>query len=275
MSPGPEIQSYFRQVATNAASVRTSGSAPRSRRRDTGTGSGGCGTADGEEVFDVLITATGVLRVPRYPTSRGSTASRGRRFTPSRWDHSVSLPDKRIGIDRHGLDRRADHRGARRKVRGLKIFQRTPQWVFPTPNLRYSRTHQGGAAAVARPEHGRLSLLASRYIENAFGRATVEPGWQRRLVSAMCRWNLQFSVRDPELRRRLTPDYQAMCKRRCSLGTTTKSCRSRVSNSSRRNRPRRAERRRHRRRYAARTRCARAGNRVRRPCLRSPDEDRR
>ena len=29
----------------------------------------------------------------------------------------------------------------------------------------------------------------------------------------MCRWNLRLSVRDPELRRRLTPDYQAMCKR--------------------------------------------------------------
>ncbi len=29
----------------------------------------------------------------------------------------------------------------------------------------------------------------------------------------MCRLNLQLSVRDPALRRKLTPDYHAMCKR--------------------------------------------------------------
>lgn len=43
-------------------------------------------------------------------------------------------------------------------------------------------------------------------------RAVVQPGWQRRLISAVCRWNLR-TVRDPELRRKLTPDYQPMCKR--------------------------------------------------------------
>jgi len=42
--------------------------------------------------------------------------------------------------------------------------------------------------------------------ENFFARAMVEPGWQRRLVSALCRWNLNLLVRDRELRRRLTPE---------------------------------------------------------------------
>ena len=52
------------------------------------------------------------------------------------------------------------------------------------------------------------------YIEHAsLGRAAVEPCWQRRMLTALCRWNLRLSVRDPELRRKLTPDYHAMCKR--------------------------------------------------------------
>jgi cation diffusion facilitator CzcD-associated flavoprotein CzcO len=40
----------------------------------------------------------------------------------------------------------------------------------------------------------------------------VQPGWQRRLISWICRMNLR-TVRDRELRRRLTPDYEPMCKR--------------------------------------------------------------
>ena len=43
-------------------------------------------------------------------------------------------------------------------------------------------------------------------------RALIEPGWQRSLVSWVCRRHLK-SVKDPELRRRLTPDYRPMCKR--------------------------------------------------------------
>ena len=38
------------------------------------------------------------------------------------------------------------------------------------------------------------------------------------MMSALCRWNLRLSVRDPELRRKLTPDYHAMCKRQVLAG---------------------------------------------------------
>jgi len=37
-------------------------------------------------------------------------------------------------------------------------------------------------------------------------------------VSALCRWNLNLSVRDRALRRKLTPDYHAMCKRIVAAG---------------------------------------------------------
>lgn len=43
------------------------------------------------------------------------------------------------------------------------------------------------------------------YIENSLGRATVERCWQRRLMSPKGRRNLRLSVRNPELRRKLTP----------------------------------------------------------------------
>jgi cation diffusion facilitator CzcD-associated flavoprotein CzcO len=56
------------------------------------------------------------------------------------------------------------------------------------------------------------------FFEHALAPAVVAPGWQRRLVSALCRWNLRLSVRDPGLRRSLTPDHHAMCKRLAMSG---------------------------------------------------------
>ena len=210
--PGAEIHAYFRQFATERGIYRhiRFGADVSSARFESGRWR--VATAAGEEVFDVVITATGVLRVPRYPDIPGLDTFSGPVFHSARWDHSVSLPDKRIGLigtGSTGVQITAELGG---KTRELNVFQRTPQWVFPIPNPRYSRLTK---AAIARWPG--LSMVGYRFWQNFYERifavAMVEPSWQRRLVTALCRWHLRLAVRDPELRRSLTPDYQAMCKR--------------------------------------------------------------
>lgn len=212
MSPGPEIQAYFRQVATERGirpHIRFGTDVTSARYRD---GMWWIGTTDGEEAFDILITATGFLRVPRYPDLPGLHTFAGPSFHSARWDHSVSLPDKRIGLvgtGSTGVQITAELGG---NVSELTVFQRTPQWVLPTPNLRYSRLTK--AVLQRWPALNKVGYRFWQfYIENAVGRAAVEPCWQRRLLAALCKWNLRLSVRDPDLRHRLTPDYHAMCKR--------------------------------------------------------------
>jgi cation diffusion facilitator CzcD-associated flavoprotein CzcO len=217
MPPGPEIQAYFRGFADERgvrSRIRFGEDVTSARYGD---GMWWVTTGSGEEAFDVLVTATGVLRVPRYPTIRGLDAFSGTTFHSARWDHSVSLHDNRIGLigtGSTGVQITSELGG---KVQRLKIFQRTPQWVCPTPNMRYRRYTKS-----ALRRWPVLNGLAYRfwqgYFENVFGRAVVEPCWQRRLVAAMCRWNLRFSVRDPNLRRKLTPHDEAMCKRQVVAG---------------------------------------------------------
>ena len=131
MSPGVEIHDYFRQVA-NERGIRPHirfGTEVTSAKYENGQWR--VTTPAGEEAYDVLITATGVLRVPRYPDIPGLETFAGPSFHSSRWDHAVSLPDKRIGLigtGSTGVQITAELGG---KVRELKIFQRTPQWVFP------------------------------------------------------------------------------------------------------------------------------------------------
>src|SRR6266436_3767569 len=56
-------------------------------------------TSEGDQgEFDVVITATGILHHPVYPDIAGVKDFKGVAFHSSRWDHSVSLKGKRVGI---------------------------------------------------------------------------------------------------------------------------------------------------------------------------------
>lgn len=138
LPPGPEIQQYFRQVATERGlrhHIRFGTDVTDATYRD---GRWWVATAAGVEAFDVLVTATGILRIPRYPDIEGLDTFAGPMFHSSRWDHSVSLPDKRIGLigtGSTGVQITAELGG---EVRQLKVFQRSAQWICPWPNPEVS-----------------------------------------------------------------------------------------------------------------------------------------
>lgn len=217
LPPGPEIQAYFQQVADERA-IRPHikfGAEVISARYDDERWR--ITTDDSEETFDVLVTATGVLRVPRYPDIPGQESFAGPVFHSAEWDHSVTLRDKRVGLigtGSTGIQIIAELGG---KVSRLTVFQRTAQWVFPMPNPHYSPLIQ--AALTRWPRLNGLGYwFWGLVVRRIFGRAPIRPGFQRRLVQTLCRWNLRLSVRDPQLRAKLTPKDQPMCKRQIMAG---------------------------------------------------------
>ena len=210
-SPGAEIWEYFDRVATEhglrdrirfeteIVSARHEGGRWRLR------------TADGaEDEADFLVSATGFLHHPRYPEIEGLDSFEGASFHSARWDHSVPLEGRRIGVIGTGSTGVQIVTALAGVGSSLTMFQRTAQWILPYPNSRYSRVTR--ALHRRFPSFDRLAFRATQRQFEAFSHALTRPGWARRLISFACRANLR-TVRDPELRRKLTPPYQPMCKR--------------------------------------------------------------
>jgi cation diffusion facilitator CzcD-associated flavoprotein CzcO len=210
-SPGPEIFGYFRWLTAKyqLTDVIRFGvdivDARFAESRWLLT------TAAGEEIsHDFLIAATGVLREPRTPDIDGLSDFHGPVMHSARWNHAVDLTGKRVAVIGTGSTGVQIVCGLADSVERLDLFQRSAQWILPLPNPRYRRW--------TGPMHRRAPVLSSiaYYVYHlAFewlARALVKPGWRRRLMSSACRANLR-TVRDPDLRRRLTPDYQPMCRR--------------------------------------------------------------
>ena len=212
-SYGPDIQAYMQQVADdfgvtrrvrfNTPVVDLTYQAPRWQLT----------TGDGRQRhYDVVITATGLLHHPAYPDIPGLNHFEGMSFHSARWDHSIDLNGRRVGIIGTGSTACQIVGAITPKVSRMTVFQRTPHWLSPLPQVEYS--------ALQSTLYAKLPLLqkCSYYyyfylLVWLFSSATVGNTLTQRLLSWVCRRHLEKQVSDPELRRRLTPDYQATCKR--------------------------------------------------------------
>ena len=210
-SPGGEIQGYFRGIADRFAlrdRIRFGTEIVSARFVD---GRWALRTdAGAETTVDFLISACGVLHHPRIPEIAGLDDFGGHAFHSARWDHRVELRGRRIaviGTGSTGVQLVCGLAGVAGKV---MLFQRTAQWVVPLPNPRYSRFTRIAHRAV--PWLDRLVYLANGLFFEVFAGALTKPGLRRRLIGALCRANLR-TVRNPDLRQALTPDYKPMCKR--------------------------------------------------------------
>ena len=106
-------------------------------------------TAEGERHhFDVLVSAVGLFTRPLLPDLAQEEPFTGTVMRSARWDHSIPLAGKRIAVLGTGSTA-SQLLPELAKVAG-KVYsvQRSPTWILPKPDRRYTRRERWAFAHV-------------------------------------------------------------------------------------------------------------------------------
>jgi cation diffusion facilitator CzcD-associated flavoprotein CzcO len=167
-------------------------------------------TADDTISAQVLVAGTGPLHEPSMPAVPGLDRFEGKTFHSAEWDHDHDLTGERVAVVGTGASAIQFVPRIQPKVSRMHVFQRTPPWIMPHPDRALSPLEHRIYRALPSAQ---LAMRAAVY----WARETFVLGFMDRrfakLPQRVALKHLRDQVPDPELRRKLTPDYTIGCKR--------------------------------------------------------------
>jgi cation diffusion facilitator CzcD-associated flavoprotein CzcO len=167
-------------------------------------------TSGGSYSSTFLVSAHGPLAEPKLPDIPGIASFQGTLFHSSRWNHDFDLTGKRVAVIGTGASAVQFVPAIQSKVKDMTIFQRTAPWIVPRMNRKYTSNELG------RFRHLPITQQWSRfkmYWQREFSVLGFYNPRMEKLAAKLARGHLEAQVSDPELRQKLTPNYQMGCKR--------------------------------------------------------------
>ena len=157
-----------------------------------------------------VVSAAGALHLPSYRTSRGPLVRR--RLVPlGAVGPTCDLTGLRVAVIGTGASAIQFVPEIAAQAAHLTVFQRTPPWIHPRPDVEIPARLRAAFNAVpltARAVRDAIYLLMeARALGFAVNPKLMAP------LERMARRHLASQVADPALRARLTPDYTIGCKR--------------------------------------------------------------
>jgi cation diffusion facilitator CzcD-associated flavoprotein CzcO len=182
-------------------------------RFDEAAGAWSLTTEAGERVSArVVVSGVGGLVDPAFPDIKGHESFAGEICHTARWNHDYDLAGKRVAVIGTGASAVQVVPTIAPQLAKLSVFQRTPGWVMPKPDKQYSERAKKNYARFP------LALRLSRFVKYWLSEITgplvfLDSKRLSKIGEAASRAHLKACVKDPELRARLTPDFQFGCKR--------------------------------------------------------------
>ncbi|QIS22483.1 flavin-containing monooxygenase [Nocardia terpenica] len=168
-------------------------------------------TTKGAFTADILVSAVGALCEPNLPDIKGINDFRGEIFHSARWDQDADLTGKRVAVIGTGASAIQIVPSIAPAVAHLDVYQRTAPWLLPRVDRPYTLPER--LAFKYLPGVQRISRAAIYAVRETqvVGLAKFPPAMLA--LEAVARAKLRYEVRDPELRRKVTPNFRIGCKR--------------------------------------------------------------
>jgi len=162
-------------------------------------------------LFDVVVSAVGLLNVPRYPDWPGLESFHGPKFHTARWEHQHDLTNKRVAVVGIGSSAAQVVPAIAKTAGQVTMFAREPAYVVPKNDR-----------VLTPAERARLGGRWGRHIERARMFWQIERGMsvrnpqsqqQRDARAGFLRYRDQVFKDRSDLSDAMTPDYPFACKR--------------------------------------------------------------
>jgi cation diffusion facilitator CzcD-associated flavoprotein CzcO len=213
-SPQAEILRYLHQVADGQdvrALVSTSTRVTECRFDDDRSRWTVSTEAGDRFEADAVILATGQLNRPSIPGLPGHDRFTGHAFHSARWDHDYELAGKRVAVVGTGASAVQFVPPVAEQAKQLTVFQRTANWMLARENRVYPPWLRRLVEAVPP-----INWVRRRYLFYYCEMLTMSirhPRTFGRILGLRSRLFMQRQVPDPELRRKVIPNYTFGCKR--------------------------------------------------------------
>jgi cation diffusion facilitator CzcD-associated flavoprotein CzcO len=165
------------------------------------------------EEFDAVVCAIGQLHKPMTPAIPGAGMFRGPTFHSAQWNHDVSLEGRNVCCIGNAASALQFIPRIAPLCKKLTVFQRSANWVVPKNDREYT-AFEKKLGAVFPP-----LLMYYRFVIYMRGEGMLFPlmsgssGFLRRMSEKKALDYINEKIRDPELRKKLVPDYPMGAKR--------------------------------------------------------------
>lgn len=158
-----------------------------------------------------VINASGPLSTPVIPNFKGRDTFKGKTFHTNNWDQNYAHAGKRVAIIGSGASAAQVIPAIAPDVKHLHVFQRSPHWVLPRPDRVFKPWERKALSFNPIRKLARSAIywgLESRVVGFKYSEFALKQIAQREALH-----HINKQIKDPELRRKVTPDFTIGCKR--------------------------------------------------------------
>ncbi len=169
-------------------------------------------TSDGEAYrFDIVVSALGLLNVPRYPGWPGLQTFAGPKFHTARWEHDHDLRGKRVAVVGVGSTASQVVPAIAPIAGAVTVFIREPAYVLPKGERDLTREERQRAMRPIERRFDRFKIFLR--IERAMSVRNPKSAMQHNAQAAYHAYRDKVFADRLDLRELMSPEYPFACKR--------------------------------------------------------------